>query len=90
MQTPSRCDLTEVPEVDKEKDRNKKRKAEGEYDKFVLNTVYPQADAIFATHLVPLSELKDNCLIVLDTNALLVPYNTGKDNLLERQGKDFG
>lgn len=59
----------------------KKKKNEGEFDIFFMNSVYPEADAIFTSQLKPLDELIGESIIVLDTNALLVPYNIGKESL---------
>jgi len=52
-----------------------------EFDIFIANSIYPEAEPIFTTRLISLEEIKDNCYIVLDTNALLVPYGTGKESL---------
>ena len=52
-----------------------------EFDIFIINSIYPEAESIFTTRLRPLEEIKDDCYIVLDTNALLVPYGTGKESL---------
>jgi uncharacterized protein YutE (UPF0331/DUF86 family) len=56
-------------------------KDETEFDIFVVNTVYPEAESIFTARIKPLEELKDDAFIVLDTNALLVPYSIGKESL---------
>ena len=48
---------------------------------FVSNTVYPEADAVFTAQPKTLKEIKDNSIIILDTNSLLVPYSIGKDSL---------
>jgi len=57
--------------------------SDNDYDIFIANSVYPDAEAIFATRLKPLSEIKDDCFIVLDTNALLVPYTISSKSLGE-------
>jgi rRNA-processing protein FCF1 len=49
----------------------------------VLNTIYPDASAIFSFGPARLAEIIDNGMIVLDTNALLVPYKTGRASLDE-------
>ena len=59
----------------------KVKKDEGEFDKFMANSIYPDAEPIFTFHPKSLEEVKDNCFVVLDTNALLVPYNIGKESL---------
>ena len=44
-------------------------------------TVYPDADAVFTAEPKTLPEIKDDCLVVLDTNSLLVLYSIGKESL---------
>ena len=53
------------------------------YDIFIANSVYPDAEAIFTARLKPLLEIKKDCVIVLDTNALLVPYTISSKSLGE-------
>ncbi len=52
-----------------------------QYDIFIANTVYPEAANIFRAHMAPLDSLKETCLVVLDTNVLLLPYGTGQESL---------
>lgn len=52
-----------------------------EFDIFIANRIYPKAEQIFRLQIKPIYEMKDNCSIVLDTNALLVPYTIGKESL---------
>jgi rRNA-processing protein FCF1 len=68
-----------------ENDKGKKQKTDGIFDIFILNSTYPEAEAIFTSRPKSLDELKSECLIVLDTNALLVPYNIGKESLEQIQ-----
>ena len=56
---------------------------EKDYDIFVNHKIYPDASEIFGLTLAPLDKVKDKCKIVLDTNALLVPYLTGSESLNE-------
>jgi len=63
-------------------DRKKKGNAE-EFDIFILSTTFPQASTLFNIRLPSVENIKNNAIVVLDTNALLVPYNTGKDSLLQ-------
>jgi PIN like domain len=59
-----------------------KEKLEKEnFDIFIANSIYPEASSIFTTHLRSLEAIKDDCYIILDTNALLVPYTISKDSL---------
>jgi rRNA-processing protein FCF1 len=59
----------------------KKKKPDEGFDIFVANQTYPEAEKIFTARLKPLDEIKDDCFIILDTNSLLVPYNTGKESV---------
>jgi rRNA-processing protein FCF1 len=45
------------------------------------NSLYPDAESIFSFHPRTIEEIKDDCIVVLDTNSLLVPYTTGKESL---------
>lgn len=53
----------------------------GDIDPHALSTRYPEASAIFAFQLEPLETVKNTAIVVLDTNALLVPYRTGRGSL---------
>lgn len=48
---------------------------------FIRNSIYPEAEGIFSFRPKTLQSIKEEALIVLDTNTLLVPYTTGKDSL---------
>jgi rRNA-processing protein FCF1 len=50
-------------------------------DLFIANATYPEAEPIFTARLKPLDDIKSDCFVVLDTNALLVPYTTSKESL---------
>ncbi len=54
----------------------------GDTDIFTANTVYPEAGTIFSAAKT-LQDVKDNCLVVIDTNALLVPYLIGPNGLVQ-------
>lgn len=54
-----------------------------EFDIFHHNKTYPKANNIFTTELPNIESIKDNCVFVLDTNALLVPFSTGSESLEE-------
>lgn len=51
----------------------------------VLRQTYPDASAALLFQPQPVQEIKDVCVVVLDTNVLLLPYNTGKDSLQQIQ-----
>jgi hypothetical protein len=55
----------------------------GALDPHALSSTYPDASAIFSFRSKELSEVKASALVVLDTNALLVPYRTGRSSLDE-------
>lgn len=50
-------------------------------DVLVAHSVFPDPAAVFTTQAVPLAEAKKTASIVLDTNALLVPYGIGAQTL---------
>jgi len=52
-------------------------------DIFVRNRKYPDAKTIFKIEVKDINSIKDSCLYVLDTNALLVPYKTSSHGLNE-------
>jgi hypothetical protein len=45
--------------------------------------IFPDAKSVFAVTLKPLDQLKDKCIVVLDTNVLLVPYTINPKGLGE-------
>jgi rRNA-processing protein FCF1 len=54
-----------------------------DFDVFFRASIYPEAEGIFSFRPRLLAQIKDDCLVILDTNALLVPYTTGKDSLVQ-------
>jgi hypothetical protein len=52
-------------------------------DLFVIHSIFPDASAVFTCRPSPLAKAKDTACIVLDTNALLVPYGIGAQTLSE-------
>src|SRR6185295_10768483 len=50
-------------------------------DVFIARSVYPNAEAVFTTRYKNLESIKDSCVVVLDTNTLLVPYTVSKQSL---------
>jgi len=54
-----------------------------EYDIFVNRKIYPDAAEIFATSLQSIENIKNQCLFVIDTNALLLPYTITKESINE-------
>lgn len=50
-------------------------------DKFYLEKVFPEADKIFSFNYKTLDEIKDDCIYVLYTMVLLVPYFTSKESV---------
>jgi exonuclease VII small subunit len=60
---------------------DKKKENQTSFDIFIANSTFPDAKSLFATYIKPLEEIKKTALVVLDTNALLVPYSIGKESL---------
>jgi rRNA-processing protein FCF1 len=60
---------------------DKKNENQVPFDIFIANSIFPDAELLFSSYIKPLKEIKSTALVVLDTNALLVPYNTGKESL---------
>lgn len=52
-------------------------------DIFVANKVYPDAAGLFFSAHQTLEQIKESCVVILDTNALLVPYGISKNSLSE-------
>lgn len=48
---------------------------------FILRKIYPDADQVFAFQPKSLDAIRESGLVALDTNVLLLPYNTGTDSL---------
>lgn len=57
------------------------RTSDTNFDIFIANSVYPDAAAIFTSVPKKLIDIKQDCIVVLDTNALFVPYSIGKESL---------
>ena len=51
------------------------------FDVFVINTIFPDSDSLFSAGPSSLQAIKEDCIIVLDTNVLLIPFSTGKESL---------
>jgi hypothetical protein len=50
------------------------------FDQFWLNNVFPDAENLFAVKQKPLEEIKNVCLVALDANVLLLPYEMGAES----------
>src|SRR5688572_13049637 len=50
-------------------------------DVFVANRAFPDAPGVFFPGYLSLEQIKTSCIVVIDTNALLVPYGIGKQSL---------
>lgn len=51
-----------------------------ENDIFIANSIYPDAEKIFSLAIKPIDDIKADCVFVLDTNALLVPYTASSES----------
>lgn len=60
---------------------DKKKENQTSFDIFIANSTFPDAESLFEIYIKPLEVIKNTALVVVDTNALLVPYSTGKDSL---------
>lgn len=54
-------------------------------DPYLRHNFYEDASLIFSLTNSSVEDIKDDCMIVLDTNVLFIPYETGKDSLSEIQ-----
>lgn len=52
-----------------------------EHNSNVLKDIFPDASTIFTFSPSTVSQIKDECKVVVDTNALLVPYTVSKSSL---------
>lgn len=52
-----------------------------EFDIFVANSIFPEVAPIFSTYIKSPEAVRNSAIVVLDTNALLVPYNIGKESV---------
>lgn len=50
---------------------------------FSLHLIYPEADALLAWRLAPIADVMKTCVVVLDANVLLLPYQFGANSLME-------
>jgi hypothetical protein len=66
-----------MPEEPKQPQEGKQPKS----DIFIARSIYPEAEAVFTAQYRSLQEIKADCIVVLDTNTLLVPYGIGKESL---------
>lgn len=55
----------------------------GDKDMFIINKIFPNAKDIFAVSGRPISEIKNDCFFVFDTNSLILPYTTSSESLDE-------
>ncbi len=54
-----------------------------DHDIFISESIYPDVREVFTFKPKPISELRDNALIILDTNTLLLPYVIGPNSIKE-------
>lgn len=52
-----------------------------DFNIFIANSVYPEAEQIFTAKFKSLRDIKDDCIVVVDTNALLIPYKVDEESL---------
>lgn len=66
---------------DEIKKEDKRNDLESDKEFFIARSIYPDAEGIFSGLPEPIEGIIDDCLIVLDTGALLVPFTIGKESL---------
>ena len=59
------------------------KKPKENYNKFILRDIFPDAKELFTHTILSIEQIKGDCLIVLDTNVLLLPYQVGANSLNE-------
>lgn len=76
-------ELKTKPESADKSDKSKPERAERNPndDLFVTKAIYPDAAAIFTARTKSLDALKEDFVVVLDTNVLLVPFGVSKQSL---------
>jgi len=52
-------------------------------DKFYLNKLFPEPDKVFSFDYKSYDSTKDDCVFVIDTNVLFVPFQTSKKGLAD-------
>jgi rRNA-processing protein FCF1 len=50
---------------------------------FLHHKIYPTAADIFSVNIKPIEEIKDDCIFIIDTNVLLIPYTTSSSGFEE-------
>lgn len=55
--------------------------ADKAFNIFINQEIYPDAKSLFSVSSKRAADIKDDCLFVLDTNALLIPYGVSSDGL---------
>lgn len=69
-----------MPEKRQEKSiENPEKDTKKGIDPFILEKLFPNAHEVFSASSTP--DPKNTCIVALDTNALLLPYSVGKDDL---------
>jgi rRNA-processing protein FCF1 len=53
---------------------------------FIANSIYPDVKSLFQFESKSLDEIKNDCVVVLDTNVLLIPYTIGSKSIHEIKG----
>ena len=50
------------------------------FDEFWLSGLFPEAGQLFSVHQKPIAEIKSHCIVGLDANVLLLPYELGSSS----------
>lgn len=63
-----------------QKSQGQSKSKEG-YNQFIIKEIFPDAKDLFSHKVRRIGDIKDNCLVVLDTNILLLPYKISSNSL---------
>lgn len=74
--------MSEEPTKDKNVPQNSKNAIAIEKNRFLNKLIYNDSKLVFEP-VKKITDIKDDCLVVLDTSVLLFPFSTGKESLKE-------
>lgn len=80
---PAGDDLPSPPDERQVEDAQITGQERTEMDLLYRDRMYPDAHALFSFESKPIEEVKDACLVVLDTNQLLLPYTVSSNTLAD-------
>ena len=63
--------------------KNMSKENHSEENLFILNRLYKNPEAILSRKIKSIDDIFKTAIFVLDTNSLLAPFQTGKDDIEE-------